>query len=115
AMDFDDHEPALEITGESFFSLGREGLIANSWYLTGSDDFRKKHRREPPSSRGAVGFAPNTVGVHLFMWAQGLGGESLTEFDNPEFDFPKLDVAVPAGNFLSELPFAAPDPPTENP
>lgn len=102
AMEFHQSENGLSITNEALFALHREGLIADLG-VKPSAVHEKELGRKAPSQSGVVHFAPNTVGVQLFMWAHGVGNGPITSFDDPDFDLPKVELAVPPAHALEEL------------
>ena len=74
------------ILEHTFFGLHKEGLIATFEYHYGKD--------------ASFSFAPSRLGIELFMWAYGYGGEPTYRFLDPALEFKQSDdvLLVPAYN-----------------
>ena len=102
AMDFTPEAPAGEIMAEAMFALHREDLITK-WVMGPSEEAQRNLGRMAGPPGFLLCFAPTTVGVQLYMWAQGRGSEWF-HFDWPDVALPDIGVLSPTAQALQDLP-----------
>jgi len=93
-------EVPSDIYGEALFALHREGLI-DDWGMGPKASTDEKLGKDCPGD-SVLFFKPTTVGVQLFMWAQGRGTQ-WGRFDDPEVVLPALEVVTCDGKRVVEL------------
>ncbi|HEX7167910.1 MAG TPA: hypothetical protein VF230_13110 [Acidimicrobiales bacterium] len=101
AMDFVPPERATDLVGEGMFALDREGLVAH-WVITPAGDFEDDYGRQSPPG-GALVCQPTTVGIQLFMWAQGAGA-AWRRYGDLDLALPPIDVEIPKSVRMADLP-----------
>ncbi len=107
AMDFVLGEPQDEIVSETVFGLSRAGLL-DQFSLFTPLTFEVVHQRQSHPT-GMLTFMPTVPGIHLFLYALGMGDLPISAFDDPEVNVPGLEGVAcnPATLFVDVAPFTS--------
>lgn len=101
AMEFSaDEDPEL-IISEAHFAIAREGLSEN--FSQGPKEYIQTQIGRDCPFEGGIFFTPTTVGVQLYMWAQGLG-PVWRNFDSQDQALPDIGVPTISALAIEELP-----------
>lgn len=101
AMEFDDSEPAEDITTEALFALSREDLLTR-WRTVSPDTLRLEQRRRAPKDEPCLIYSPTTAGIQLFMWGLGMSAR-WRDFEDPTLEIEDIGVRVEAARRLQDL------------